>query len=415
MIGRIFRQAVFVPLTLALAGCGGGGGSNGNNTAFTQSVNLPFVTVTICVPGSGVAPPPGNVLPMVVDGGPSGAPNVPQAQTSASCQTIDHILVDTASSGLRIISSVLNAPLRNLPPQKIGADNLAECMVFADGFSWGSVRLADVYVAGESASSIPVQIIGDSAFPAIPPSCSSLGVEEDTVQTFGSNGILGVSTFAQDCGPLCQQSASPGSYYICPSSSCQPVSVPMAQQVPNPVTKFASDANGVVLALPAIAPSGAASVTGTLTFGIGTQSNNALAGATIYDVDTVFGNFTTAYNGQNFTDSAFLDSGSNALYFPDPGIPVCGSNTIAPGFYCPNATLFLSATIRGFSNGHASNVNFSVANANALLSAAPTFAAFDNIAATQQGSFDWGLPFFYGRTVFFAIEAPSGSGPYVAY
>ena len=414
MMPRILQQAPFVALALAVAGCGGGGGSNGNAGAGSKAVNLPFVTVTICVPGSGVALPPGNVLPMIVDGGPTGAP-VPQAQSSTSCQTIDHILVDTASSGLRIISSVLNAPLKNLPPQKIGADNLAECMVFADGFSWGSVRLADLYIAGESAGSVPIQIIGDPAFPAIPSSCSSLGVEEDTVQTFGSNGILGVSTFAQDCGPLCQQSASPGSYYICPSSGCQSVSVPTTLQVPNPVTKFTADANGVVLALPAIGPSGAASVTGTLTFGIGTQGNNALGGATIFDVDTVFGNFTTVYNGQTFADSAFLDSGSNALYFPDAGIPVCGSNTIAPGFYCPATTLSRSATNRGFSNANSSNVNFSVANANSLLSAASSFAAFDDLAATQQSSFDWGLPFFYGRRVFFAIEPPSGQGPYVAY
>jgi hypothetical protein len=349
-----------------------------------------------------------------VDSGPSGAP-VAQAQASASCQTIDHILVDTASSGLRIIASVLTAPLHSLPPQKIGADNLGECMAFADGVSWGSVRLADVYIAGESAGAVPIQIIGDPAFPAIPSSCSSFGAEEDTVQTFGSNGVLGVSTFAQDCGPACAGSAIPGSYYVCPSSGCQPTSVSLAQQVPNPVTKFATDSNGVVLSLPAIGSAGAPSVTGTLTFGIGTQGNNGPGGATLYDVDSVFGNFTTVYHGQAFTDSAFLDSGSNALYFPDSTIPACGSDTIAPGFYCPATTLSLTATNKGYSNASTTNVDFSVANANSLLSAAPTFAAFNNLAATQQGSFDWGLPFFYGRTVYFAIEQTGPTTPYVAY
>jgi hypothetical protein len=32
--------------------------------------------------------------------------------------------------------------------------------------------------------------------------------------------------------------------------------------------------------------------------------------------------------------------------------------------------------------------------------------------------FDWGLPFFYGRNVYAAVEqqsTPGGSGPYIAY
>jgi hypothetical protein len=414
MRARIVEPALLGALALAVAGCGGGGGSNGNPAAASQSVNLPFVSVTICVPGNGAAPSSGNQVAMIVDGGPTGAP-VPQAQPSPFCQTIDHILVDTASSGLRIIASVLTAPLQDLPPQKNGADNLGECMIFADGVSWGSVRLADVYIGGESASAVPIHIIGDPAFPTIPSSCSAFGAEEDTVQTFGSNGVLGVSTFAQDCGPACAGSAIPGSYYICPSSGCQPVSVSLAQQVPNPVTKFAADSNGVVLSLPAIGPGGAPSVTGTLTFGVGTQGNNGLGGATVYDVDSVFGNFTTVYHGQAFTDSAFLDSGSNALYFPDATVAVCGANTVAPGFYCPGSTLSLTAVNQGFANGNRGNVSFNVADADALLSAARNFAAFNNLGATQQGSFDWGLPFFYGRTVYFAIEQTGPATPYVAY
>ena len=40
----------------------------------------------------------------------------------------------------------------------------------------------------------------------------------------------------------------------------------------------------------------------------------------------------------------FIDSGSNALFFQDAGIPGCSSNNAA-GFYCPASTQDLSATI----------------------------------------------------------------------
>ena len=39
-------------------------------------------------------------------------------------------------------------------------------------------------------------------------------------------------------------------------------------------------------------------------------------------------------------------------------------------------------------------------------------------AALAKAGFDWGLPFFLGRTVYFGIEArmtPFGPGPSVAY
>jgi hypothetical protein len=43
---------------------------------------------------------------------------------------------------------------------------------------------------------------------------------------------------------------------------------------------------------------------------------------------------------------------------------------------------------------------------------------FNNIGGPNSGSFDWGIPFFLGRTVFVGIEgqtSPAGTGPYWAY
>jgi hypothetical protein len=79
----------------------------------------------------------------------------------------------------------------------------------------------------------------------------------------------------------------------------------------------------------------------------------------------------------------------------------------------------LSATIQG-TNGTNTSVDFTVANANSLLANNPGFTAFSNLASPIPlvRGFDWGLPFFFGRNVFVAIEGattPGGPGPYVAF
>ncbi len=388
---------------------GGGGGGTGSNVQAvvvdqgppglgnTADVNILFTSVTVCVPGS------------------------------TTCQTIDHIQVDTGSSGLRIISSVLSLSLPLLADA--GNNALVECTQFVDGYSWGPLRQADVKIGGETAAGLAIQVIGDSAYPNVPSGCSSTGTAESTVAAFGANGVLGIGTFIQDCGPGCAQNASNGIYYACPTNTtCAQAAVPADQQVSNPVASFATDNNGISITLPAVSGSGAASVSGSLTFGVGTQGNNALGSAAIYTVDPNLGSLKTTYQSTNLTDS-FIDSGSNALYFPDSSIATCASNTAAPGFYCPPSTLNLTATIQGL-NGTSAPVSFSVANAVSLFSTSSTVTAASNLAApstTASGgsdqfngstSFDWGLPFYYGRTVYTVLEgrtAGGTAGPYFAF
>jgi hypothetical protein len=160
-------------------------------------------------------------------------------------------------------------------------------------------------------------------------------------------------------------------------------------------------------------------VSGSLVLGIGTRSNNSLGAARIIPVDSYYGYVTTLYRGAPYANS-FLDTGSNVLYLPPgTGIPTCpDADPVAPGYFCPTATQALSAVNQG-ANGAPGTVNFSVANASVLLGD-PQMAAFSNIAAPNSDpqGFVWGLPFFFGRSVFTAIEnanTPGGTGPYVAY
>jgi hypothetical protein len=403
---RALRSALILALALSAVACGGGGSGRGlgppppppptTNVASViidpgpsnTSVNTLFASITVCMPGS-----------------------------TTSCQTIDHVQVDTGSYGLRLLAPVLTLML---PVETLaGGSSLAECVQFVDGYSWGPVVSADVNIAGETAHSVPVQVIGDSRFTNVPANCSSTGgTQEDTVASFGANGILGVGPFELDCGN-CDTVAS-GLYYSC-TTTCSETTVPANLQVANPVTRFATDKNGVIVVLPSVAAGGAANVSGSLIFGIDTQSNNQSGTQTVLTLD---GNadLLITFNGQTLANS-FIDSGSNGIYFNDSGITKCVAPPNDPSsqivnFYCPSNTLTLGLAIQGMNGVMVNNLTFSVGNAQTMFNS--NFDAFPQLAGTNPitGSFDYGLPFFYGKRVAVAVEGDTtavGTGPYIAF
>jgi Protein of unknown function (DUF3443) len=390
-------------------------------------------------------PSPGqNVQPITVDGGPLGnytngafvSVDVCVPGTS-TCQTVDHILVDTGSFGLRILGSQLNSQLASglQPLTDSSGDQVNDCIQFLDNsFLWGTVDPADIKMAGEVASATSIQVIANPTAYSIPTSCSTtsngMGVNEDTQQLLGANGILGVGLEPFDCGPGCDPSSGtvqPLPYFLCSTSiGCQPTPISCGtlcgdttnpnQQVTNPVFNFTGDNNGVILEFPAVADA-AATVTGSMIFGIGTQSNNALGTATVFTLEPMTDNFTTTYKGQAYSNS-FIDSGSNGLFFQDATIPACAGNLSF--FYCPTSNLSgLTATNTG-ANGATNTVTFGVDNAQTLFTNNTADFAFSNLGGPLTGQFDWGLPFFYNRHVFTAIDGatpPTGvpAGPFFAY
>ncbi len=384
--------------------------------------------------GGGTNPPPAgnNVQAIVVDAGPAQTQFIAanEAFTSvtvcvpgtSTCQTIDHVQVDTGSQGLRLLSSVLTL---SLPAEDSGNNPLDECLPFADGYVWGPVQLADITMAGEKASNTPIQVmIPSTSSPPVPASCSSQnppggnGNEGGSVMALGANGIIGVGLFQQDCGIACtsQNQTIPDRYYICPSSGCIHSYATLQQQLQNPVSVFSSDNNGVLIQLPAVPNGGSTTVNGSLIFGIGTQSNNALGSANVYGVDTQ-GDFTTVYHGNTYSGS-FIDSGSNGYFFPDSSIPTCPNPN--ESWYCPTTSPDnLSAGNQGINMNSPITVNFSIEKATTLFSGNNTaFSTLGGPVPANLNAFDWGLSFFFGRNVFTAIEnksTPGGTGPYFAY
>jgi hypothetical protein len=392
--------------------CTGSGGTAG------ADAKLAVVTAAVPVPpaSTNAVASANNTMPVTVDRGPTGSSfNMPFVSVTvcspgtATCRTVDHILVDTGSTGLRIMSSALGSAT-DFPPVLNGASQpVAECAQFASGYVWGSVRRADVRLGGESATGLPIQVIADgtSPFGTTPVSCSNTGANLGTVASLGANGILGVSMLVQDCAAACVASSAPRIYYGCTATSCAAAALPLEAQLRNPVTAFTTDNNGVALTLPPVPIGGASTLSGTLTFGIGTQADNQVGALNIYPTNSR-GEFTTIYKGKSYT-SSFVDSGSNGLFFDDSSLPVCGQ------FYCPATPLSLTAS-NVSPNGASATVNFTLDNARTLTSG----IAAHNVGGTLglAGTFDWGLPFFFGRTVFVAVtgaQTPNGAGPYLAY
>jgi len=430
------RFLALVTGLIFLGGCGGSSSSSttstpaANNTAAVTVgfgplgatggyVNGIFTSVTVCAPGT------------------------------SNCETVDNVLVDTGSAGLRI----LNSALTTVPASSLGTitdsnrDQLQECVQFGDtSFAWGPMLVADVELAGEKASSVPIQVIGDNSF-AVPSQCLATpvnpslpnGGNEDTVATLGANGILGLGGFGYplDCGSYCTSSSdltqSGYPYYVCPAGqACSATTVPTQDQATNPVAAFSSaDNNGVLVTLPSIPATGAANgtVSGSLIFGIGTQSDNALASsATVYALDE-YGNIAAfTYNGISYTSPtnwSVLDTGSSYLAFLDAntlasvGIIECAD---ASGLYCPTSTIpFTVTALVAINPSGTGTMTFNIMNADTLFNT--NNAAFNDLGGDSGTSpandfFDFGLPFFFGRSVYIGMmpgvftgesSAPSGA------
>jgi hypothetical protein len=199
-------------------------------------------------------------------------------------------------------------------------------------------------------------------------------------------------------------------YYVCSGTTCTGTSVPLSNQVQNPVALLPQDNNGVIIHLPSVPPDGLISVNGSLVLGIDTQSDNMSCAETKYALDQN-GEFITKFNNSSY--SSFTDTGSNGLFFPSGQLPNCEDDS---EWFCPSSTTELSATIRGASGSPSGVITFQIGNFDSLTSSFNN--VFADIGGNGLGVFDWGLPFFFGRNVYMGFEGSTsslGSGPYFAY
>ena len=396
----------------AHCGGGGGGGSSPEGSSGSLSgtpVSLPNGPTLPTITGN-------NVLTISV-GGPSSYANEPTVSLTVgdpngnNCQTIDNILLDSGDYGVRIFGQALNSSLAAAMTQvEVNSLPLYECIEYGDGSAvWGPVKSGQVTLGREQPVAIPIHVVGPASF-----NSSSICRGSPLLTTPGDaqyNGALGVGLFSNDCGSLCATSARNGLYFTCTGSSCAGTTVPTQSQIRNAVSALPTDNNGVLVSFPSIPLAGAPSASGYLILGIGTQSNNSPSGVVAYPANPSDGDFTTNYNGANY--SAFLDTGSNGLFFPSSQIATVDGGQ----WYNPSSLLTLSATNTGYNSAQSGQVQFQVGSYNALM--ATSNNVFCDLAGPgPDGYFDWGLPFFLGRNIYIGIESATstlGTGPYWAY
>lgn len=412
------------------------------------------VSPSASTPTQPTAPPPppaaSNVLAITVDGGPEksvagggiyqneafASATICAPGSTTNCTKVDGLLVDTGQSGILVFDSAVSS--LHLPAVNATNGSPAyDCVNYGDGtYLWGTVQQADVSLGGETAAKLPINVISSSG--TVPDSCSNGGsININTALLLGANGILGVGFEPTDCSldgtNICDPSSTlgnplPRSYYTCSGGTCDPVFVAKANQVTNPIVLFPKDNNGVIVELPT-ATSPTASISGSLIFGINTQSNNQLPSSAT-TITMACDAFATVFNGQTFglTDPnnctgpfSSLDTGVNGIYFPNvTSIPVCPAQSSAgdlSSLYCPATTQNLSATIQG-QDGKSKTVDLSVANAQNLLtnSATAADAALPGLSGPRAAGsgFVFGLPFFYGKNVYLSIAGqtlPTGMPP----
>ena len=416
----MFKSVLYAVMLLGLlTACGGGGGGGSSSSSAPASTSTsPSIAAAVALAS--------NEIMVTVDKGPAGNNvnrlytdvTICQAGSTTLCQTIDHVLVDTGSTGLRLLSGVVSPALNLTKVAAASGLPLLACARFVDNtFAWGPAVTADITLGGKTAAGMSVQMIADPAFTGLARTCSS-STALDTVASLGAKGIIGLGMFKEDCGASCANVTANGVYFTCATAACTTTVATRAatdKQLKNPIPLFASDNNGFLIDLPAVGSAGETSISGSLIFGIGTQPNNQVSSSRVLTTGTT-GYFSTLLAGQSLSTS-FIDTGSNGLYFDSSKMPTCnvGAHT---GFYCPASLMTFSATQVG-SNAMTNPVVFSVNNA-ATLFADAVKTVLPNLAGPigNERSFDWGLPFFYGRRVFTGIEGQSsvvGTGPLYAF
>ena len=445
-ISRVFLLAS-AAITLSLSGCGGGGGSSSQATA---PVTNPVTTTPTGIDspmgcGTVTSTGTGNVTPLVVDGfpcaaaGTAGSVNFPEqpyisvqicapgspppGSVSANCQIIDHILVDTGSTGLRIADSALSTALKaGLTAFTNGSNStsVSECEQYVSSYVWGPVVNVDVYIAGKSSKSTQMQIFGNSNNP-VPNSCSTpLGgstlTQTDTVTSFGGNGLLGVSFSLLDYSW----------YFDCPTSGSSACTQNNFAGLPNIVYNFASDNNGVTITLPKVGASGSLTpVVGTLAFGVSTGHSNNTPTSTLFTLlndgnpnDYTYATFQAEVGG--VWTSAYIDSGTDVAYFNDQSnsnLTQC-SNTDFTGLYCPAAAQSVIFNYANFTTGvPTSQGAFTLQVANPALFNSNVIA-FNNVAGpvstitNASSDIALGLVTFFGHTnyILFTEQQIPGAG-----
>jgi len=409
IIGKITG---LVLLSIALTGCGGGGGTGDATASSVATSNwmsdpitgLPRQDITVYTQ-SNIAPAD-NVLPITVGRTNKFLVSLTVCVPGSNlCQTVDKIMVDTGSVGLRIHASVLPVLQGQLPLQGQSGKVIAQCATFGNFYTWGSLRAADVGFGAHKASALPVQVYDDPALPAVSSTgCGTQigGLIDADPAAVQFNGVLGIRGTRLD---------ELGTFYSCQTSgkTCSTTVLTDKELLPNPIINLPQDNNGYQIVMPSIPIDGSSQVTGALVLGLNTQSNNNLSqtGTSASNMLALDSKQRVALYIDGVSYGALIDSGTSVNTLSTTNVPTCGAS--APLAYCsspitmqpiqlaaavkPTIVLVASLYIGNWLNLLATNLPA----IGTLTAKTPSTVVANGVQSIL------GAPFFYGKRISFGI------------
>lgn len=335
--------------------------------------------------------------------------------SGTSCQTVDNIILDTGSFGVKINKSALpESFVLILPRVTTNAGNeVYACNTFGSGYVFADEHYAALNLAGTMTNDVVVQIIENSPSAEIPDSCIAKGPFDD-FSNFGANGIIGINpalTLSNSSVLLYKKDIN-GIYKALTSS--EESGLPVLNQ--NPLPSLVTNNNGFVVSIPPVTQNTNTNVTGTLILGINTEANNQITNQTNLivasesDLSVVCNSacFYSKISNPESTIPAVFDSGTNGWVFMSNTLPQCDYG------YCPTSPTVWTSSV--YSYNFAANESYPIS---ATISA-------DEVVNGQSISFavmpGWGYynynnqtlygsPFFFGKNIYVVFPTQQNVNP----
>lgn len=413
---KIIKLAtIIIMCNIFLAACNGDGGSNNTpSSKLSDTPSTPSGNVTWDNIPSGT-----NQVPLTLSHGINGkAVNRPfinltvcPVNDTKHCQTINNVLVDSGSSGLRINKSALKAI--NFAPIMDNNKSVFNCILFGAGYDIGKMYSVDLYIGGEKGSNIPLQVTDNSDKNSqIAKVCSNYDtIPAANLDDFGASAIIGISVID-----------SPDKSYsraeVCDDSGNNCSGIYSSGLNINPLSKFATDNNGVIFSIPKVATALASDVVGTLTFGLNTQSDNTVEnGANVQIVHGTASDSWGSFSADNGVNAIF-DSGSatiNIAKNKHTDIQICTVNVIRPiNIFCPANQTAVSigyGDISSLENQYTLNLMFIDPRTFAdNIYIVPDFATSSDDPSQEI----FGIPAFFGRNIYLQFASANTNTPFGA-
>lgn len=393
---------------------------------FWMSVGVSFaciVALTACNNGSSSSATNAPSVPISIGSGMNGygintmyvSITLCRDQSGTSCQTIDNIILDTGSFGLKINKSALpESFIETLPRVTTNDDQMVyACNTFGSGYVFASEHYASLHLANDYTNNVVVQIIENAPTDEIPNSCVAKG-PFDNFENFGANGIIGVNpalTLSNSSILLYRKDVN-GIYQALSESETS--SVPILNQ--NPLPSLQHNNNGFVIAIPPTLQNTNTNIAGKLILGVNTGGNNLITKKTNLIVasesslSTVCnsGCFYSKIENPESTIPAVFDSGTNSWVFISNNIPICSYG------YCPESPFVWNSWV--FSYNFAANESYQVTGIitkdeesggeDLSFSVMPGWGYENTNNETLYGS-----PFFFGKNVYIVFPSKKSSSP----